>query len=58
MHPRKSKFGFLTVSTTAQRGDTLKGVFARSKRKTGKAVTLAPIGEKKHGRPAKTKSDK
>jgi hypothetical protein len=46
----RSKYGFLTVSTRAQRDDTLKGVFARSKRKSDKEVTLAPVGREPNPR--------
>jgi hypothetical protein len=55
MQPRISRFGFLTVSTRAQRDDNLKGVLARSKRKSKLPVTLPPIGEK-HGGPDKAKT--
>lgn len=58
MQPKMSRFGFLTVNTRAERDDTLKGVLARSKRKSKANITLPPIGEKKDERPKKPKRNK
>jgi hypothetical protein len=60
MTPRRSRFGYLTTSkhVPLTREDSLKGVLARSRRKSKKPISLASVGEKEHGRPVKTTRDK